>query len=302
MLEYLFLTFCVYVWARHFWSPINFHNPIESATRRLTYWSRRIQMKKYKLSHSDIARLELGEDYKSLSEVNKALRTAGLESSSLIIGIDYTKSNINNGEHTFDGKSLHHISTARNDLNPYQSVISVIGRTLESFDDDRIIPTYGFGDATTRDHSVFPLFDWDRRIGVSEVLKAYNARTPSIHLSGPTNFAPLIYKAMDICRDTNAYHILVIIADGQVTQPEETRRAIVDASCYPLSIIMVGVGDGPWELMNYYDMHEQTRCFDNFHFVDFNKYKDSDPEFAVAALQEIPAQYRAVRELGYITA
>jgi hypothetical protein len=42
---------------------------------------------------------------------------------------------------------------------------------------------------------------------------------------------------------------LILITDGQVNEAEKTISAIVDASeGAPLSILCVGVGDGPWYL------------------------------------------------------
>ena len=179
--------------------------------------------------------------FSSIEEVQQALRSVGLESSNLILGIDYTKSNKWTGAKTFNGDCLHAITPHRQ--NPYQEVISVIGRTLEAFDDDRLIPTFGFGDNHTSDKKCFSFYPDNRPcFGFQEVLSRYSDITPCICLAGPTNFAPVIHSAISIAREERSYHILLIICDGQVTNRRETEEAIVEASRYPLSIVVVGVG------------------------------------------------------------
>ena len=112
----------------------------------------------------------------------------------------------------------------------------------------------------------------------------------------------------------------------------------MQASNYPLSIILVGVGDGPWDSAEevrspslallrarrvlsatsplssslgvcwaagwqQFDDGLPTRQFDNFQFVNFHKEVSYGGEefgpayFAVAALQEVPEQYEAIRKL-----
>merc|ERR1711934_1097120 len=94
------------------------------------------------------------DKYENLESVQYALRKAGLEASNLIVGVDYTKSNLHNGYQTFGGRSLHSLEVK----NPYQCVIEVMGRVLEEFDEDSLIPAFGFGDITTTNKSCFPFY------------------------------------------------------------------------------------------------------------------------------------------------
>ncbi|XP_078154577.1 E3 ubiquitin-protein ligase RGLG5-like [Carex rostrata] len=257
----------------------------------------------------------IGDDYRTLNQVTDALAHAGLESSNLIVGIDFTKSNEWTGKLSFGRRCLHNIG---NVPNPYEQAISIIGRTLSVFDEDNLIPCFGFGDASTHDQEVFSFYPDNRPCnGFEEALDRYKEVVPNLRLAGPTSFAPIIETAIGIADSTGGqYHVLLIIADGQVTRSVDTQSgqlspqeratvdAIVKASQFPLSIVLVGVGDGPWDMMHEFDDNIPSRAFDNFQFVNFTEIMSKsipterkEAEFALAALMEIPSQYKATIDL-----
>ncbi|XP_020684882.1 E3 ubiquitin-protein ligase RGLG2 isoform X1 [Dendrobium catenatum] len=289
-------THTPYGTAQHTANPVNYVQP--GTTERL--------QKKYS---------KIGDNYSSLSQVTEALAHAGLESSNLIVGIDFTKSNEWTGKISFNRKGLHDIGDTP---NPYEQAISIIGRTLSSFDEDNLIPCFGFGDASTHDQEIFSFYPDGRPCdGFEEALRRYREIVPNLRLAGPTSFAPIIETAIGIVDSTGGqYHVLLIIADGQVTRSVDTQHgqlspqeratidAIVKASNYPLSIVLVGVGDGPWDIMREFDDNIPSRAFDNFQFVNFTEIMSKnvpinrkETDFSLSALMEIPAQYKATLEL-----
>ncbi|KAG5533297.1 hypothetical protein RHGRI_027476 [Rhododendron griersonianum] len=198
--------------------------------------------------------------------------------------------------------------------------------------------------ASTHDQEVFS-FDPEERYcnEFEEVVRRYREIVPHLKLLGPTSFALVIEMAMSIVEESGGqYHVLLIVADGQMTdyldttltsffffcrlifsivvtrsvdtahgkvspQEQNTIDAIIKASEYPLSIILVGVGDGPWDTMREFDDNIPCRAFDNFQFVNFTEImsKNVDPlrkqtEFALSALMEIPSQYKATLELSIL--
>ena len=90
----------------------------------------------------------------------------------------------------------------------------------------------------------------------SGVLEAYKSCISRIQLFGPTNFSPTINHVSNIARnfiDGSHYFILLIITDGIISDMEETKEAIVAAAEYPMSIIIVGVGDANFDAMEELD-------------------------------------------------
>lgn len=246
--------------------------------------------------------------YKTYEELEAGLRKAGIESMQMVVGIDFSKSNEWTGEKSYR-RSLHDI---RGGETPYAKAMRIMSRVISRFDDDDIYPVYRFGCINTKDKTVLPLLYPDQEDphfqGFDSVKKAYEYIAPQIDTSGPTTFAPMIRQAIEISKGcNNQYIILLILTDGDVSDMAEDMKALREASNYPLSIVAVGLGDGPFDKMHAFDDEVSGRKFDNFQFVNFTEVeaksaKCENPELvlATAMMQEIPSQFAFIKKLGYL--
>uniref|UniRef100_A0A8C1JRK9 Copine I n=1 Tax=Cyprinus carpio TaxID=7962 RepID=A0A8C1JRK9_CYPCA len=221
------------------------------------------------------------------------------------VGIDFTGSN---GDPR-SPDSLHYLSP--NGVNQYLSAIWSVGQVVQDYDTDKLFPAFGFGAQVPPDFKVsheFPLnFNPSSPYcqGVQGIVDAYRMVLPQIRLYGPTNFSPIINHVARIAagaaQQPNAaqYFVLLIITDGEITDLDQTRQAIVNGSKLPMSIIIVGVGEADFKAMEFLDgdngvlksLTGEPAARDIVQFVPFKQF-DKAPKEALAqsVLAEVPNQ------------
>ena len=227
----------------------------------------------------------------------------------LTVGIDFTGSN---GEYT-NSNSLHYLEKGMND---YEKAIRSCGDILAYYDNDQLFPVFGFGFKFKNDSGInFGVYNYDNypincNINdpnihlIDNVLQEYRKFITKITLWGPTNFAPMIN---DLNREVKknleeggqmSYNILMILTDGQINDMNQTIDALVEASFLPISVIIVGIGNGNFGNMDILDADDNPLIDsrrrkadrDLVQFVPFNNFKNDPPKLAEQVLEEIPRQ------------
>ncbi|XP_061029976.1 copine-2 isoform X3 [Eubalaena glacialis] len=221
------------------------------------------------------------------------------------VGIDFTASNGN----PLDPSSLHYINPMG--TNEYLSAIWAVGQIIQDYDSDKMFPALGFGAQLPPDWKVSHEFAINFNptnpfcSGVDGIAQAYSACLPHIRFYGPTNFSPIVnhvarFAAQATQQQTAMqYFILLIITDGVISDMEETRHAVVQASKLPMSIIIVGVGNADFAAMEFLDGDSRTlrshtgeeAARDIVQFVPFREFRNAAKEtLAKAVLAELPQQ------------
>uniref|UniRef100_A0A3P8VWB0 Copine-3 n=1 Tax=Cynoglossus semilaevis TaxID=244447 RepID=A0A3P8VWB0_CYNSE len=220
------------------------------------------------------------------------------------IAIDFTGSN---GDPRFP-QSLHYINP--DGYNEYLAAIWAVGNVIQDYDSNKMFPVFGFGAKIPPHGQVsheFPItFNSANPFcaGIDGVVQAYRTCLPLVTLWGPTNFSPVInhvaYFARQAYQQNKAsqYYVLLIITDGVITDMDQTRTAIVQASSLPMSIIIVGVGHADFSPMEFLDSddkllrspHGHTAVRDIVQFVPFRDFQANSVALAQSVLAELPDQ------------
>ena len=222
----------------------------------------------------------------------------------LTIGIDFTGSNGN----PFNENSLHYLAPGR--LNNYESAIRSCGDILAVYDADQLFPVYGYGAESEGLSAYLHCFALNGNQNnpevnsIDNILKLYREKVPKLRFSGPTYFAPLINTLNNTVKDelsqgkTMNYNILMILTDGQIGDMRETIDALVEASFLPISVIIVGIGNGPFGNMDIldadenplFDKNQRKADRDLVQFVPFEDFKNDGVKLAEQVLEEVPRQ------------
>lgn len=199
------------------------------------------------------------------------------------VAIDFTASN-GNPQHP---SSLHYLRPGFLD-NQYTTAIRACGEIIEDYDSDKMFPALGFGARIPPNGMVSHEFYLNLRTDnpycarVDGLLQAYFNALQRVTLYGPTNFAPVIQHVTRFAQtyqDGRQYFVLLIITDGIITDMDMTKQAIIEASKYPMSIIIVGVGEEDFSAMEELDSDDKLLTYYNqkaqrdiVQFVELRKF------------------------------
>uniref|UniRef100_A0A674E1E8 Copine 8 n=1 Tax=Salmo trutta TaxID=8032 RepID=A0A674E1E8_SALTR len=199
-------------------------------------------------------------------------------------------------------------------MNAYAMALKAVGEIIQDYDSDKMFPALGFGAKLPPDGRVSHEFALNGNpqnpycAGIDGVMEAYYQSLKSVCLYGPTNFSPVINHVARYAASVNdgsQYFVLLIITDGVISDMAQTKESIVNASCLPMSIIIVGVGPAEFDAMVELDGDEVRISSrgryaerDIVQFVPFRDYVDrtgnhilSMARLAKDVLAEIPDQF-----------
>jgi hypothetical protein len=225
------------------------------------------------------------------------------EDAQIEIYIDGTASN----DHTdVGGVNYHNSSPLR--MGVYAKVIRAAVTMLKQ-DKDARIPMWCFGSQEAWASQDTPgircwgevKFDGNPQ----PLVDLYHEGISQETLDGPTSFIPIIRQAIVDYQQHKKYQIIFIITDGCVHRRDDHKKALIEASNYPISFVVVGIGPGPFGKMEEFDDMKGRRV-DNFQFAAFSDICSEEQldlvkkRFFYQVFMECPKQFMKFQDvLGY---
>ena len=171
----------------------------------------------------------------------------------------------------------------------YEKAINACGNIVANDINNERFSVYGFGARIKGQNVVNDCFNINFKNNpeiekIDNVIKEYHNSFQNLEQGTHTFFCPLINKVIENIKkenDPKKYNILLILTVGIINDMKKTIDVLVEASFHPLSIIIIGIGNG-----NFQDMKELDKPLISFkhlqslrdivQFVHFNEYKNDE--------------------------
>ena len=221
----------------------------------------------------------------------------------LSVGIDLSSSN----GAISDPNSYHYLTPDPEQMNQYEKVLTSVGKILEPYSQYKKHALYGFAATPQNQTKVSHCFYLNGKQdptckGFEEMRRVYRQKLTEIQLGSPTTFAPLLFTLREYCKTClqfPVYNVMLIITNGEVEDMHLAKEEVVQLSKYPVSIIIVGVGDGDFTSMKELDADIKPikskdgikAGRDLIQFVEFNSFSQDPIKLAEKVVEELPTQF-----------
>ena len=222
----------------------------------------------------------------------------------LSIGIDFTSSN----KSIEELDSYHYIG--KENLNYYEIIIKKCGDIIENYNKNQLFSIYGFGGKLPGEKIVNQCFALNGNNekpeikSIENVLITYRNILPVIKLCDYGLLSPIIMEINNKVKEeikenkNKFYNILIILTCGNIKDEKETINNIVESSFLPISIIIVGIGNGDFRNMDLLEENDDLlidsynrKCNrNNIKFIRFDKYLNQQNILIEEILKEVPKQ------------
>lgn len=215
----------------------------------------------------------------------------------VVVAIDATASNGDPRQES----SLHYFKT--DGSNSYEECLFALCSILSKYDSDQKYPVWGFG--AKQDGEIQHCFNMlpssstdssheEEVEGVEGILQAYRDTFRSgLVMSSPRDFTEIIDRAakdgLAKLQERQSYSILLIFTNGGPSDIPRTVEALRAADEAPLSVVIVGVGEGDFSGIDHIQSgHKGAR--DKLRFVHFQQLQSNPTKLSEVALDCIPDQ------------
>ena len=221
---------------------------------------------------------------------------------STTIFIDFSEVGENNYHHIMDDNETIFEKLMKNFID-----------ILAPYNEEPFFPIYGFGfKEKEKFKAVYEpyMFPINKKIeapsiNISDIKKIYNAFINAIDFGKQKTDIDLIVKKFNgIVKadiddyDINEYNILLIFTNSDISNEKEFVNDLIISSSLPISLVIVGLGKGPFtklenvdeQFLNLKDDEGNKPQRSCFKFVSFNKYSKNFQSTAKKSLFDIPEE------------